>query len=215
MPNVLISDFDGTITDKDFYQLLVERYLPPKAPNYLELYRQGKMSHFDAMAKYFSHAPTDEASLQQLIDDTRPDPRFAESVRKLKEAGWHLIIVSAGSSWYIDRILKSMGIIVPVHANPGRIVTRRGLVIERPFDSPFYNEQTGISKRDVVLDALRRGAKVYYAGDGSPDIDSAMLVRPERRFARRYLAEYLSRCREGFNEFETWSEIVDELLRSS
>ena len=91
-------------------------------------------------------------------------------------------------------------------------MTRRGLVIERPFDSPFYNEETGISKRDVVLDALRSGAKVYYAGDGSPDIDSAMLVRPERRFARRYLAEYLSRCREGFNEFETWSEIADELL---
>ncbi|MCC6589116.1 MAG: MtnX-like HAD-IB family phosphatase [Bryobacterales bacterium] len=213
MPNVLISDFDGTITEKDFYQLLVERYIPRDAPDYLGLYRMGKMSHFEAMAKYFSHAPTDEASLQQLITDTRPDPRFVESVSKLKAAGWELIIVSAGSSWYIDRILKKVGVNVPVHANPGRIVPRRGLVIERPFDSPFYNEQTGISKRDVVLEALRRGAKVYYAGDGSPDIDPAMLVRPERRFARRYLAEYLGRCREGFNEFETWSEIVDELLR--
>lgn len=212
MPKVLISDFDGTITDKDFYQLLVERHIRRDAPDYLSLYRQGKMSHFEAMAKYFSHAPTDESSLQQLITDTRPDPRFADSAARLKAAGWELVIVSAGSSWYIDRILKSMGVSVPVHANPGRIVSRRGLVIERPYNSPFYNEDVGISKRDVVLDALRRGAKVCYAGDGSPDIDAAMLVRPERRFARRYLAEYLSRCREGFNEFETWSEIVDELL---
>lgn len=214
MPNVLISDFDGTITEHDFYQLLVERYIPRDAPNYLELYRQGKMSHFEAMAKYFSWAPTDEASLRQLLSDTRPDPRMAESVAKLKAAGWELVIVSAGSSWYIDRILGGVGVSVTVHANPGRVVARRGLVIDRPYDSPFYNEETGISKRDVVLDAVRRGAKVYYAGDGSPDIDSAMLVRPNRRFARGYLAEYLSRRREGFNEFERWSEIVDELLSS-
>jgi hypothetical protein len=37
---ILVSDFDGTITDNDFYQLIARQYMPRDAPAYFEEFRQ-------------------------------------------------------------------------------------------------------------------------------------------------------------------------------
>jgi 2,3-diketo-5-methylthio-1-phosphopentane phosphatase len=210
--NVLISDFDGTITSRDFFTLARE-YVPPSAPDYFALYKAGRITHFEAMAGYFAHIPTDAASLDALVRATQPDPDFAAAAARLAEASWDLIIVSAGSSWYIDCVLKNAGVRATVRSNPGCIVEGRGLVLSKPpQDSPFYSEQIGIDKPAVVHDALKRYQTVAFAGDGPQDLAPALLVRPELRFARRFLAERLERRGEGFRPFERWSEVVDAVL---
>jgi hypothetical protein len=52
MRKILLSDYDGTITDKDFYSLLAERYIPGDTPDYFAQYREGRITHFEAMAAY-------------------------------------------------------------------------------------------------------------------------------------------------------------------
>jgi 2-hydroxy-3-keto-5-methylthiopentenyl-1-phosphate phosphatase len=210
--NALVSDFDGTITRRDFYALIADRYMPRSEPDYLELYRAGKLSHFDAMASYFAHAPTDEASLALLLKDTEPDPAFQSTVARLHQASWDLIIVSAGSSWYIDRILAACGVNAAVHSNPGHPRTGRGLVIEKPLGSPFLSTEVGIDKAAVVREALGRYKRVAFAGDGPPDVEPALLVDPELRFARDYLARELQRRGEVFQPFERWSDVVLAIL---
>ncbi len=210
--NVLISDFDGTITSTDFF-ILARQFAPPSEPDYLTMYRTGRITHFDAMAAYFAHIPTDPESLDTLVRGTRPDPEFGAAAARLAEASWDLIIVSAGSSWYIDSVLQIAGVRATVRANPGRIVEGKGLVLSKPpQDSPFYSEQVGIDKPAVVHDALERYQTVAFAGDGPQDLAPALLVRPELRFARRFLAEEFGRRNEGFRPFERWSAIVDALL---
>ena len=213
MENALVSDFDGTITRRDFYALIADRYIPRSEPDYLELYRAGKLSHFDAMASYFAHAPADEASLAALLKDTEPDPEFQPAVARLHEASWDLIIVSAGSSWYIDRILAARGVNAAVHSTPGRVLAGRGLVIEKPLCSPFLSEEVGVDKAAVVRDALGRYKRVAFAGDGPPDVAPALLVEPELRFARDYLARELQRRGEVFRPFERWSDVVRAIER--
>ncbi len=212
--NALVSDFDGTITRNDFFMLLWQRYVPPAAPDYFAQYRAGRRSHFDAMAAYFSHAPTDSSVLDALLRATEPDPGFKSGAERLASAGWDLIIVSAGSSWYIQRILDAAGVSATVHSNPGRIVEGHGLVIEKPIGSPFYSDEVGIDKCAVVRDALSRYDHVAFAGDGPPDIDPALLVRADLRYARSFLAEELERRGEPYQKFGTWSEIVSCLLDS-
>lgn len=210
--NVLISDFDGTITATDFF-ILAQQFVPPSAPDYFAMYRAGRITHFEAMASYFAHIPTDPASLDELVRATQPDPDFAAAARRLPEASWDLIIVSAGSSWYIDCVLKSAGVRATVRSNPGRIVHGKGLMLSKPpQDSPFYSEQVGIDKAAVVQDALKRYEIVAFAGDGPPDLAPALLIRPEVRFARGFLAEELASRNERFRRFERWPEIVDALL---
>jgi 2,3-diketo-5-methylthio-1-phosphopentane phosphatase len=211
--NALISDFDGTITRFDFYTLVAERFIPEPRTDYLQLYRVGAMNHFDAVAAYFSHAPADASSLDSLLRDTVPDPDFRKALSRLRQASWELIIVSAGSSWYIERILQPASLNVTVHSNPGRIEPGRGLVLERARDAPFYSEQIGVDKAGVVRDALRRYENVAFAGDGAPDVEPALLVQPDLRFARGYLAQELTRRGEAYVPFERWSEISEVLSR--
>jgi 2-hydroxy-3-keto-5-methylthiopentenyl-1-phosphate phosphatase len=71
-----------------------------------------------------------------------------------------------------------------------------------------------VNKTAIVQDALKRSDRVAFAGDGRPDFRPALLVRPQLRFARGWLAEALSERGEKFHLFECWSEIADQLQKS-
>ena len=53
--------------------------------------------------------------------------------------------------------------------------------------------------------------RVAFAGNGPPDLDAALSVPPELRFARDWLADELSRRKESFHRFSQWSQIADRL----
>ena len=209
----LVSDFDGTITEIDFYLLIAERHMPRDTPDFFAMYRAGELRHWEAMQGFFQYAPSDEAVLQELMRDTKPDPAFAASAAALEQAGWDLIIVSAGSLWYIERILAAVGVRATVHSIPGEIVPGRGLQLSLPQDSPFFSPEVGVAKSGVVNDALLRYERVAFAGDGPPDVAPALLVEPELRFARGFLADELSARGEGFNRYSRWSEVANALLQ--
>ena len=209
----LVSDFDGTITATDFYTLIAQRYMPPDAPDFFAMYRAGELRHWEAMQGFFQYAPDDQHELEQLMRDTAPDPEFAASATRLAEAGWELIIVSAGSLWYIERILAAAGVSATVHSIPGEIVPGRGLQLRLREDSPFFSSEVGVDKPAVVRDALARYKTVAFAGDGLPDVAPALLVQPDLRFARGLLAQELTRRRERFVEFSRWSDVSEALLQ--
>ena len=123
----LVSDFDGTITRNDFYTLIAERYMGPDAMSLWDSYQAGKITHFEAMQMFFSHAPVDEPSLEYSAPTMSSRYRQLPACARLLETnGWDLIIVSAGCSWYIERILQRTGVAAIVHSNPGRNRTGQG-----------------------------------------------------------------------------------------
>jgi 2-hydroxy-3-keto-5-methylthiopentenyl-1-phosphate phosphatase len=212
MRKIFVSDYDGTITERDFYALLAERYAPADTPDYFAQYRGGRISHFDAMAAYLAFAPTEEQRLEELLAASQPDPDMAASAALLRQAGWDLWIVSAGSSWYIERVLTRAGVAATVYSNPGRLENGRGLVLEKlDSSSPYYSASMGVNKSAVVQHALHIANTVAFAGDGPPDLQPALLVRSELRFARGILAEQLREGGEAFQPFSRWSEIVRKL----
>lgn len=207
MRNALVTDFDGTITEHDFFALVADRYMPPDTPDYFALYRAGELSHVEAMQGFFQFTPHDADTLEGLLRDTQPDEGLAASVARLNAASWDLIVVSAGSSWYIERIFAKLGIdTAVVHSNAGEIVQGKGLQIDTTKD---------VDKPAVVRDALARYGKVAFAGDGPPDVAAALLVDPALRFARRYLAEELTRRGERYQTFGRWRDVVDSVLASA
>src|SRR5262250_3848817 len=144
MRKIFISDYDGTMTDKDFYSLLAERYVPGGTPDYFAQYREGRITHFDAMAAYFAFAPTEEQQLEDLLTASQADPELGASAALLQRAGWELWVVSAGSSWYVERVLRGAGVKATVYSNPGRLERGRGLVLEKlDRSSPFHSASVG------------------------------------------------------------------------
>src|SRR5215468_4012782 len=212
MQKIFVSDYDGTITDKDFYSLLAERYVPADRPDYFARYRDGRITHFEAMAAYFAFAPTEEQRLEELLAASRADPELGASAKLLERAGWELWVVSAGSSWYIERVLRRAGVAAPVYSNPGRLENGRGLVLEKlDPSSPYHSPSVGVDKSAVVRHALHVAETVAFAGDGPPDVQPALLVLPNLRFARGFLAEALRERGEAFWPFSRWSEIARKL----
>jgi 2,3-diketo-5-methylthio-1-phosphopentane phosphatase len=209
MRKIFVSDYDGTITDKDFYAVLTERHVPLNTPDYFARYREGRMTHFEAMPAYFAFVPTDEQQLEELLEASQADPDLGASAALLQRAVWELLVVSAGSSWYIERVLTRAGVAATVYSNAGRLENGRGLVLQKPHaSSTYYSSSVGIDKPAVVRHALHAVETVAFAGDGPPDLEPALLVRPELRFARGFLADALRQRGEAFRPFSRWTEIV-------
>jgi 2,3-diketo-5-methylthio-1-phosphopentane phosphatase len=212
--SILVSDFDGTLTRYDFFDLVRKRWPFPPEDDPWEKFVTGKITHFQALAAIFTRIRTSEADLLKLADSMELDASFAESARALKESGWEIVIASAGCDWYIRHLLNKAEVSVTVHANPGVFDPERGLQMSLPERSPFFSPTTGINKLEVVRDALNRSDRVAFAGDGQPDLKGALMVRPQLRFVRGWLAEALNERGERFHPFECWSEIADHLLNA-
>ncbi len=212
MRNVLVSDFDGTMTARDFFKLAIQQLLPPDVTNFWQEYRTGRITHFEALQRYFAEIRCSEAEVLKVVDQMELDPDLPRAVADLRAAGWQVIVTSAGCDWYIRRLLARAGVELEVHANPGSYVAGRGLQMELPLGSPFLSPSLGIDKAGVVRRQIELGRTVAFAGDGFPDEEAALLALADLRFARGDLANVLRQHRQEFQTFTVWSEIARRLL---
>jgi 2,3-diketo-5-methylthio-1-phosphopentane phosphatase len=210
--NILVSDFDGTMTRRDFFKLATEQLLPPDGPDFWGEYRAGRISHFEALRRYFAEVRASEADVLRVVDQMELDPGLPQAVGELRQAGWKVIVTSAGCDWYIRRLLAQAGVELEVHSNPGRFVPGLGLQMEMPLGSPFLSPTLGVDKAQVVRHHLEQGRTVAFAGDGFPDEEAALLVPGRLRFARGDLADVLKHKGERFQPFDAWSEIARQIL---
>lgn len=210
--NVLVSDFDGTMTQHDFYKLALEQLIPPTVPDYWSQYRDGIKTHFEALQAYFAEIQGSEEDVLRIVGQMELDPQLESEVERLKNHGWKVVVTSAGCDWYIRRLLGSIDI--EICANPGRFVSGQGLQMELPIGKAYFSPTLGVDKAGVVRRLLEQGFTVAFAGDGFPDLDPARLVSDDLRFARRDLAGELMRENLPFHSFQTWSEIAERLTFS-
>lgn len=211
---ILVTDFDGTITRRDFFSVVVDMLLEPDDLEPWHRYEAGEISHFEALRRIFARIRADEAELDTVLAAMEIDPVLRDGFARLDDAGWDVVVVSNGCQWYIDRLLDAAGVDATVFSNPGRFDPAHGLVMELPDTSPYFSPETGIDKRAVIDDHLRRGTTVAFAGDGRPDVEPALRVRPQRRFARAWLADHLNVQNHGYRGFDRWSEISHMLASS-
>jgi HAD superfamily phosphoserine phosphatase-like hydrolase len=209
--STLVTDFDGTVTRHDFFDLVMQRLVPEGTPDYWGEYRRGQRTHFETLRAIFGSIRADAAEVLRVVATAEPDPALAEWVASLRRAGWGVVVASAGCDWYIGRILKSCGAELEVRANPGRFEAGRGLLMEAPAGSPYFSPTHGIDKVAVVRAALAAG-RTAFAGDGFPDLGAARLVEPGLRFARGDLAATLRAEGLPFRSFERWSEVAATLV---
>ena len=212
---VLVSDFDGTMTQHDFYKLAIELLLPRETPDYWVEYRAGTITHFEALRRYFAAIRATNEEVLAVLRKMNLDSGLSMAVEDLRQAGWQIVVASAGCEWYIHRLLDEAGVSVEVHSNPGHLQPGQGLQMEMPQGSPFLSATLGINKTAIVERFLADGAIVAFAGDGFPDADPARLVPENLRFARGDLASLFEAEGLAFRRFNVWSDIARVLLQES
>lgn len=207
---ILVSDFDGTMTERDFFRVALDR-LPARASAPWERYEQGLISHFDALALIFSRMRVSQPELDAMLVEMGLDVGLSAAIERLQQGGWSLVVASAGCEYYIERILFRAGVEAKMYANPGIFFPGKGLIMKKQPESQFFAAETGIDKVAIVRHYLESGLETAFAGDGRPDLGPALLVLPERRFARGWLADELERLHEPFVRFEHWRDIAGYL----
>lgn len=210
---ILVTDFDGTFTRRDFFDLILERHDPPGARALWDRFLAGELTTFEGIAGVLGALRTDEKGALALVAAMDPPPGAAAAARALQAAGWEIVVASAGCRWYIERVLAKLGLEFTIHANPGWFAPDRGVVMEPDPGSPYHDAALGIDKKAVVRAALARDRVVAFAGD-SPLTDgpAALLVAPERRFATGSLARRFAADEVPHRAFAAWTEIAEGLL---
>ncbi|MDD4279362.1 MAG: hypothetical protein PHX74_06465 [Candidatus Sumerlaeales bacterium] len=227
MIKTLISDFDGTISAVDFYLTIQKLHMTaPDCMRFWDDYIAHKITHFEAMQGIMGTIDKTEDAMGPALDMMKLDPDFAESFEKISMAGWSLAIVSAGAEWYIRQHLNRAGIpmtttldemrpgVAYVAANTGGFISGKpGLHLTLPESSPFFCVETGINKKQATQYFIGVSDSSAFAGDGRPDLQSALLLPPTRRFATGWLADELTSRNEPFVKFTRWNQVASELLR--
>jgi 2,3-diketo-5-methylthio-1-phosphopentane phosphatase len=203
-----VTDFDGTVTDDDFFVYVQHAFLDDAALAPWWQYRKGELSHFDALAQIYGTLRAPEAALRQLVDKVHVCPHVIPTFELLHNSNIPIYIASAGCDYYI-RILLGAEIDkfgVTLITNPSGYTADGGLFMQRPpEDSPFYCHATGISKACIVNYLHEKGSRVIFAGDGPPDIEPARLA--DVVFARKHLLEACEACGIQTRPFNNYEDI--------
>ncbi len=210
-----VSDFDGTITDDDFFAYASNAFFDDKALEPWRRFKSGEQTHFSALKEMFAKIRVPQEELDNFMRKIPVDKGFIEAAQICKEKGIPLYICSAGCDYYINFLIGDIlqKYNITLVTNHGEYSPKQGLMMYKPEqDSPYFDGNTGISKAAIVQKLHREGYEVIYAGDGLPDYEAAW--NADVVFARRDL---LVKCLENgvkahpFKDFGVINAYLKEL----
>ncbi|MFS3927444.1 MtnX-like HAD-IB family phosphatase [Priestia flexa] len=185
-----VSDFDGTISQKDFYWIVIEKYFPEGRKLYTE-WKAGKLKDIDFLSTVFSSINQNEDVILQDIDEIEIDPGVPAFIGEVQKRGGDFYILSAGSDYYIRPLLKKHGVEnVEVLSNTG-VFQEKNVHLQIDPKHWSYSDRYGIDKSLVIQDFKKRYEQVYFAGDSEPDSHPAAYA--DITFAKSALQDLLDK----------------------
>ncbi|MGE4385031.1 MAG: MtnX-like HAD-IB family phosphatase [Endomicrobiaceae bacterium] len=211
---VLISDFDGTISKKDFFHMAVETFLSEKSLKPWNDYLQKKITHIDALTGIFSQIHVPQEEMDKFISTIEIDENFYDALDICKKYGVPVYLCSAGTKYYIEKRIGQTLKDYDIHllSNDATYSQKDGLRLIAPEkNSQFYNHNTGVSKELLVKKLKSEGYFTIYAGDGIPDFSSAKIA--DAVFARDVLLELCKKEGIKTEKFDNFKDISDYIGR--
>ncbi len=203
-----VSDFDGTISKKDFYWLVIETYYPEGKGLYKK-WKAGEMQDIDFLSQVFQSIDQHEEQIIQDILSLPIDEHVPSFIKKIQENGGDFYILSAGTDYYIHHILNHYGIQnVPVFSNKG-YYENKNVHLSINENHKHYSRRYGIDKSKVISDLKEKYEVVYFAGDSEPDSHPAKVA--DLTFAKDALQELLKENNVPFVAVESFQQIEDFL----
>jgi len=186
-------DFDGTITEEDVSFLLLDTYVGPQWRVELKEYTAGRIAVGTFNKRVFGMMKASRQAMTGLIltsPRVKIRPGFPELVDYCRRRGFKPVIVSNGLSFYIEAILKKLGIDgIEIHAaenrfHPGGMEVR--------YVGPDGSEREAGFKEAYTELLLGEGYDIVYVGNGRSDI------HPARRAVKVFAIDDLLRvCRQA------------------
>jgi 2,3-diketo-5-methylthio-1-phosphopentane phosphatase len=209
---VLISDFDGTISKKDFFWYVIDLLLAKEDISPWNDYLEKKISHIEALSRIFRKIRLGEEEFFNFILSLPIEECFVETVHYCHENNIGFYIISAGADFYIKYILQHLKVdnMVKLISNESIYKPESGLIINKPDKSrEFYSENYGVNKKLAVETIKKNYDFAIYAGDGRPDFEAAKAA--DKVFAKDALLELCQANGVQSSKFDNYCEILEYL----
>jgi 2-hydroxy-3-keto-5-methylthiopentenyl-1-phosphate phosphatase len=185
-------DFDGTVTVEDISFMLLDEFAGDNWRNILAEYSAGNKTVGAFNREVFGRVKVDYRTMLDMVmtgEKVKIRPGLRELAEYCLRLDYRIIIVSNGLTFYIEAILKNLGLEgIEVHASENEF-SPNGMKVR--YVGPDGTElDTGFKEAYTDM-LLKQGCYVVYIGDGTSDIVSARLSH--KVFAT---GDLLKKCRE-------------------
>ncbi len=211
---IVFSDFDGTITQIDVTDAILEQLADPAWHAVEDEWVEGEIGSRECLARQMALVHASRRELDALIDAIPVDPGFPAFHRFTLERSIPFYVVSDGFDYVIQRVLGRAGVDGPLRNGRhlfSSAMSVRGRRLATRFPHPGSGCEHGCATcKATLIQRLTRGSKpVVFIGDGLSDrfaVHEADLV-----FARPQLLEY---CRDHSitaQPFQTFADVQARL----
>ena len=167
-------DFDGTVTEEDVSFLLLDTYVGSQWREYLKDYTEGRIPVGTFNKKVFAMVKADKKTMTDLVlssDRVKIRPGFRDYLEYCSQNDIKNVIVSNGLIFYIEAILKKLGLdSVQVYAARNSF-SHDGMKVA--YIGPDGTEMEVGFKEAYTALLEKKGYHVIYVGNGASDIFSA------------------------------------------
>jgi 2-hydroxy-3-keto-5-methylthiopentenyl-1-phosphate phosphatase len=203
---VFISDFDGTITAKDFYWILLDDYIGRIGIDFYHEWKKNKKIGTEFLNTVFSWKQLTNLEKEEALSKVWIDPNLENVVSYVENHGGDFWILSAGFDYYIKDALARRGLDrIPLFTNPGEFANHHFRMLP-DVSSPYYSPVYGIDKEKVALEAKTRYKTVIFAGDSEPDLYAA--IHADVIFAKHELAKLLTEKKIAYYTYNDFKDIA-------
>ncbi len=184
----ILCDFDGTISVEDVIDSLLDRFGRPGWEVLEQDWRDGRIGSRECMAGQVGLLQMTPAELETHLKGIWIDHAFPSFVRKARDLGVPIRVVSDGLDVAIHQILGRYGLDdLPLAANH---LAPASPPLQWQLTSPFQADgcRSGTCKCACVTQARQSGARTLLIGDGASDFCAA--DRVDFVFAKHRLIEH-------------------------
>ncbi|HXY54575.1 MAG TPA: MtnX-like HAD-IB family phosphatase [Nitrospirota bacterium] len=202
-PYFVAIDFDGTVTDVDIIDAILQEFARPEWKEVEILWEQGLIGSRECLERQMAMV---DRTLGQLLDYTDRfsiDETFENFVGILEDRQIPFAIVSDGFRVFIERVLENAGLMgVPIIAN-GLWEDQGRLITAFPYADRDCNAAN--CKCTAVQD-LSKDRSLILIGDGQSDF--CLAHKAGLVFTKKKLTAYCQRCKIPHYPFDNFADVA-------
>ncbi|MGL5835959.1 MAG: HAD-IB family phosphatase [Waterburya sp.] len=205
-PRVVFCDFDGTITSKDTFVSVLEKFAPEAATQFLPAIFRREITLKGSIEKTLGSISTqDYPALIEFIADQPIRPGFQEFIEFLNNATIPFVVISGGLTGMVKAVLERQQLLSSITAIYAGEVNTTGDFLQ-PYS--LISSDTEFVAKAIAMAQYSAEEKVAI-GDSVTDIN--MSLAADLVFARDRLQQYLAEENKSYVPWQDFFEIRDYL----
>ncbi|KES10708.1 MULTISPECIES: MtnX-like HAD-IB family phosphatase [Snodgrassella] len=211
----VLCDFDGTISEKDVTDTLLNHFGNAKCALLERQWQEGIIGSQECMRQQIANMQASQPELDRVLAQIRIDPAFSEFIGFAQSRNLNVHIVSDGLDYAIQSILKRYNLdFLPIFANRLLHNQQRSWKLDFPYANDHCLKASGNCKCQHRR-KLTGFQKIFYVGDGTSDFCVADKV--DMVFAKDKLIDFCQQQRIAYYPIKNFGDVTDilpELLKA-